>query len=76
MCDYEYRRNDSHDEVEKLFEILARLRTIRVDAATRGDSEQFILGVEASAEVVLGAINGFKDKNTGSIYHPNQTPLF
>lgn len=76
MCDYEYRRNDRHDEVEKLFEILSRLRTIRVDAATRGDSEQFILGVEASAEVVLTAINGFKDKNTGSIYHPNQTPLF
>ena len=43
MCDYEYRRNDSHDEVEKLFEILARLRTIRVDAATRGDSEQLFL---------------------------------
>jgi hypothetical protein len=76
MCDNCYQRSDRFDEYEKLFEILARLRTIRVDAATRGDSEQFILGVEASAEVVLGAINGFKDKNMGSIYHPNQTPLF
>jgi hypothetical protein len=60
---------------EKLFELLYKLNSIRVAAEVRGESEQFILGVLASAEVVQGAITGFPTKNTWGIHHPNQIPL-
>ena len=60
---------------EKLFELLSKLNSIRVAAEVRGESEQFILGVLASAEVVQGAITGFPNKNTWGIYNPDQIPL-
>jgi hypothetical protein len=60
---------------EKLFELLSKLNSIRVAAEVRGESEQFILGVLASTEVVQGAITGFPDKNTWGIHNPNQIPL-
>lgn len=74
---FSYSMRDAQiSTTEKLFEILSKLNSIKVTAETRGDSEQFILGVEASTEVVFNAIKGFTNKNTGSIHHPNQTPLF
>lgn len=60
---------------EKLFELLSKLNSIRVAAEVRGESEQFILGVLASTEVVQGAITGFPNKNTWGIHHPDQIPL-
>jgi hypothetical protein len=60
---------------EKLFEILSKLSSIRETAEVRGESEQFILGVLASAKVIEGAINGVSNKNTLSIQNPNQIPL-
>jgi hypothetical protein len=51
------------------------LSSIRATAEVRGESEQFILGVLASAEVVQGAITGFPYKNTWGIHNPDQIPL-
>jgi hypothetical protein len=80
MCNdnsqFSYSMRDAQiSTTEKLFEILSKLSSIRATAEVRGESEQFILGVLASAEVVEGAINGVSNKNTLSIHHPDQIPL-
>ena len=80
MCNdnsqFTYSMRDAQiSTTEKLFELLSKLNSIRVAAEVRGESEQFILGVLASTEVVQGAITGFPDKNTWGIHNPNQIPL-
>ena len=80
MCNdnsqFSYSMRDAQiSTTEKLFEILSILSSIRATAEVRGESEQFILGVLASAEVVQGAITGFPYKNTWGIHNPDQIPL-
>jgi hypothetical protein len=62
-----YQRNDSQLEHEKLFRILSKLNTIRSDSYMRGESEQFILGIIASTEIIYGEINGLPIKKQESI---------
>ena len=57
-----YTKNDSMLESERLFRILTKLNSIRSDAYMSGKSEQFILGILASTEVVRTEINGPKFK--------------
>jgi hypothetical protein len=57
-----YHKNDSLLESERLFRILTKLNSIRSDAYMRGESEQFILGILASTEIVRAEISGPKLK--------------
>lgn len=60
---------------EKLFQILEKLDSIIESTKIQDNSEQFVLGVETSANVVRGAISGDLNKYLGSIAYPNQIPL-
>lgn len=62
-----YHKNDSILESERLFRILTKLNTIRSEAYMRGESEQFILGIIASTEVIRTEINGVPLRKSQSI---------
>jgi hypothetical protein len=62
-----YHKNDSILESERLFRILTKLNTIRSEAYMRGESEQFILGIIASTEVIRTEINGVPLRKNQSI---------
>jgi hypothetical protein len=70
-----WHNNDQHLEHEKLFRIVDKLNSIRKDAYMRNESEQFILGILISTEVIQAEISGFSHENTPSIDNPNQIPL-
>ena len=57
-----YHKNDSIVEHERLFRILSKLNDIRSEAYMRGESEQFILGILTSTEVIRAEITGPKFK--------------
>jgi hypothetical protein len=57
-----YQKNDSIVEHERLFRILNKLNDIRSEAYMRGESEQFILGILTSTEVIRAEISGPKFK--------------
>ena len=65
--DNTYQKSDSQLEHEKLFRILSKLNTIRSDSYMRGESEQFILGIIASTEIIRAEINGLPLKKQESI---------
>jgi hypothetical protein len=73
-----YQSNQDFQQLhaEKLFTILSQLSSICNEARMLPNSEQFILGVETSIEVVESAIKGNLYKNKMSILDPNQIPLF
>jgi hypothetical protein len=62
-----YHKNDSIVDSERLFRILNKLNTIRSEAYMRGESEQFILGILTSSEVVRAEINGLPLRKSQSI---------
>lgn len=70
-----YHKNDSHQEHEKLFRILENLNSILREAQVHNYSKQFILGIQASIEVVEAEIKGFSTRKTEGIDNPNQIPL-
>ena len=57
-----YTKNDSIVEHERLFRILNKLNDIRSETYMRGESEQFILGILTSTEVIRAEIAGPKFK--------------
>lgn len=72
---YHYQSDSDQIYYEKLFSIIDKLHSICNEAKTLPNSEQFILGVEASIKVLHSAISGNLHKNTSSIYNPDQIPL-
>jgi hypothetical protein len=72
---YSYQ-DSNHLYYEKLFTIISQLRSICSEAIMLPNSDQFIIGVETSIEVVESAITGNLYKNKTSILNSNQIPLF
>lgn len=70
-----YHQEDRSLEYERLFSLLDKLDSIIYEARVQGYSEQFILGLIASTDVVRAEIKGFPHKKLGSIDDPNQLPL-
>lgn len=71
----DYHPNDPSLEQERLYRILDKLNSIRKHAHIRGDSEQFILGILLSTDIVYAELRGEIQKIDDSIHHPDQIPL-
>jgi hypothetical protein len=71
----DYHSNDKSEENERLYRILDKLNSIRKHSQVRGDSEQFILGILLSTDIVTAEIRGEIHKIDGSTTHPDQIPL-
>lgn len=70
-----WHRNDAQIESEKLYRILDKLNSIKRGAQIRGESEQFILGLLTSTDVVSAELRGEIQTIDESIDYPNQIPL-
>lgn len=66
LSNLEYQSNQS----EKLFQILENLQSIIETAKMQDNTDQFVLGVEASMDMVRGAISGKTNPNQVSICYP------
>jgi hypothetical protein len=71
----DYHPNDQSAENERLYRILDKLNSIRKHSQVRGDSEQFILGILLSTDIVTAEIRGEIHKIDSSTTHPDQIPL-
>ena len=70
-----YHQEDRTLEYERMFNIIEKLSSIAEQARVQGYSEQFILGVLASADIIRAEINGVSAPKLGGIDNPNQIPL-
>jgi hypothetical protein len=71
----DYHPNDTSAENERLYRILDKLNSIRKHHQVQGDSEQFILGILLSTDIVTAEIRGEISKIDSSTTHPDQIPL-
>lgn len=71
----DYHPNDTSAENERLYRILDKLNSIRKHAQVRKDSEQFILGILLSTDIVTAEIRGEIHRIDSSTTHPDQIPL-
>ena len=71
----DYHPNDPSAEDERLYRILDKLNSIRKHHQIRDDSEQFILGILLSTDIVTAEIRGEIHKIDTSTTHPDQIPL-
>jgi hypothetical protein len=70
-----YHREDRTLEYERLFRLIEKLDSTAEQARVLGYSEQFILGILASADIIRAEISGNSNSKLGSIDNPNQIPL-
>lgn len=71
----DYHPNDTSAENERLYRILDKLNSIRKHSQVQGHSEQFILGILLSTDIVTAEIRGEIYKINTSTTHPDQIPL-
>lgn len=70
-----WQDNDKSAENERLYRILDKLNSMKRQSEVRGESEQFILGLLLSTDIVSAELRGEIHKIDDSICYPNQIPL-